>query len=168
MGGSLPGVVAVADVLSALLDQPYLVLGVIQTALLLAATVLLLYPVVAYARNVAYTEGLVALAVGLTLVTVANLVLLLPETTVRRAVPLVSLHPIVWSTAINFLAGVAGTTGVYFFAREFLPPTRDDGPNPDPDPDPEAEPVAGDDPGTTVAGFEAADDDATGGDDGGR
>ncbi len=166
MGGPLPGLLAVADVLSALLDQPYLVLGVVQTALLLAATVMLVYPVVAYARNVAYTEGLVALAVGLTLVTVANLVSFVPEATARRAVPLVSLHPVVWSTVINFLAGVAGTTGVYFFAREFLPPNRDRGPDPEPDPD--SDPTAPEDSPEPVAGFEGASDDRDGGDGSGR
>lgn len=110
----------VSDVASALADQPFLVVGVVQVALMLAATSLLLYPVVAYAQNVAYTEGLVGLAVGLTLTTVGNLVSFLPETTVRTVVPLVSLHPLVWSSVLNLLAGVSGTVGVYFFAREFV------------------------------------------------
>ncbi len=109
-----------SELASAVADQPFLVVGVVQTALLLAATLLLLYPVVAYARNVAYTEGLVGLAAGLTLTTVGNLVAFLPEATVREAVPLVSAHPLVWSTLLNLLAGVSGTVGVYFFAREFL------------------------------------------------
>lgn len=110
-----------AGVLSGLLDQPYLVVGIVQTAALVGATLLLLYPVVAYARNVAYTEGIVALAVGLALVSVANLVLLVPEATVRSAAPVVSPHPLVVSSVLNLLAGIAGTVGVYFFAREFLP-----------------------------------------------
>jgi len=116
-----------SDLASALADQPFLVVGVIQTALLLAATSLLVYPVVAYARNVAYTEGLVGLAAGLTLMTVGNLVGFLPEATVRAVVPLVSVHPLVWSALLNLLAGVCGTVGVYFFAREFLwADSRDD------------------------------------------
>lgn len=135
--------------LSGVLDQPYLLLGVIQTAALVAATLLLLYPVVAYAQNVAYTEGVVALAVGLTLVSLSNLVGLLPASTVRAAVPVVSPHPLVVTSALNLLAGLSGTVGVYFFAREFLPgrggPDRrfDDGDR--------ERPVAG--------GFESAGDD---------
>lgn len=108
-------------VLSGLLDRPYLLLGVVQTAALLAATLLLLYPVIAYAQNVAYTEGVVGLAVGLALVSLSNLVGFLPEPTVRTAVPLVSPHPIVVTSALNLLAGLSATVGVYFFAREFLP-----------------------------------------------
>lgn len=107
--------------LSGLLDRPLLAIGIVQTAALVGATLLLLYPVVAYARNVAYTEGIVALAVGLALVSVSNVVLLLPEATVRSAVPVVSPHPLVVSSTLNLLAGTAGTVGVYFFAREFLP-----------------------------------------------
>ena len=114
----LPGVVAL---LSGVLDQPYLAAAVVQTATLVAASLLLVYPVYAYAQNVAYTEGLVALAIGLLLVTVANLLSFVPAATVRRAVPGVSLHPLVWMSLLNLAAGISATVGVYFFAREFLP-----------------------------------------------
>jgi hypothetical protein len=136
-----------AGALSGLLDQPFLAVGVVQTAALVGATLLLLYPVVAYARNVAYTEGVVALAVGLALVSVSNVVTLLPEATVRSAVPVVSPHPLVVSSLLNLLAGTAGTVGVYFFAREFLPggerdrPVEEDSREPQP-----------------TGGFESADD----------
>lgn len=145
----------VSEAASALADQPFLVVGVIQVALLLAATLLLVYPVVAYAQNVAYTEGLVGLAAGLTLTTVGNLVTFLPEATVRTAVPLVSLHPLVWATLLNLLAGVAGTVGVYFFAREFLGTgSRRDLPTQSRDPA-DSRPAA-------EGGFETAGDGATG------
>lgn len=141
----------VTEFASTALERPYVALAVLQTAGLLAATALLLYPVYAYAENVAYAEGLVALAVGLTLLTVANLLSFVPEPTVRNAVPGVSLHPVVWMTAINLLAGISGTVGVYFFAREFLPGGAPATAGPTvqtPDEDPES--VPGD--------FEAADD----------
>lgn len=137
--------------LSGVLDQPYLLLGVVQTAALLAATLLLLYPVVAYAQNVAYTEGIVGLAVGLTLVSLSNLVGFLPEATVRAAVPLVSPHPLVVTTVLNLLAGLSGTAGVYFFAREFLP-GRDG-------PERRFDAGDGDDEGGATGGFETAGDD---------
>jgi len=114
-------VTGIVAVLSGLLDRPYLLLGVLQTAALVAATLLLLYPVVAYAQNVAYTEGVVALAVGLALVSLSNLVGFVPESTIRGAVPVVSPHPLVVTSVLNLLAGLSGTVGVYFFAREFLP-----------------------------------------------
>jgi len=112
---------AVAEFVSAAAERPFVTLGIVQTAALMAATLLLLYPVYAYGQNVAYTEGLVGLAVGLTLVTAANLLAFVSESTVRSAVPGVSLHPTVWMAAINLVAGLSGTVGVYFFAREFLP-----------------------------------------------
>lgn len=99
------------------LANPLEVLGVVQIAVLLASSLLLLYPVVAYAQNVAYTEGLVGLAVGLFLLTISNTFGLLVQYDV--------LAPALDSTAaitsvINLGASVDATIGVYYFARQFI------------------------------------------------
>lgn len=145
----------VAELLSSVAERPYLVIGIVQTAALGAASLLLLYPVYAYAQNVAYTEGVVGLAIGLFLVTVANLLSFVPEATARSAVPVVSLHPLVWTSIVNLVAGVAATVGVYCFAREFLP-TADGG----------VGTLTTDDEGDeeTAGGFEAAGDGGADGD----
>lgn len=99
------------------LANPLEVLGVVQIAVLLASSLLLLYPVVAYAQNVAYTEGLVGLAVGLFLLTISNTFGFLVQYDVL-APALDSTAAI--TTVINLGASVDATIGVYYFARQFI------------------------------------------------
>ncbi|NHN40421.1 hypothetical protein G9C85_02065 [Halorubellus sp. JP-L1] len=105
-----------------LASNPYQVLGAIQIAALLAASLLLVYPVVAYARNVAYTEGFVGLAVGFLLLTIANAFGLLLEHDVL-APGLDS--PVAVVSIVNLGASVSATIGIYHFARQFID-TSDD------------------------------------------
>jgi hypothetical protein len=137
-------------VVDAVTTQPLLAVGVVQAAMLLSATLMLLYPVYAYGQNVAYTEGVVALAVALVLVTVANLLGFLPDAAVESFVPVLDWDPLVWMTVVNLFASLSATTGVYFFAREFL---ATGAATDDLDPLPEDGAGAGD-----AVGFEAAAD----------
>lgn len=78
-----------------------------QTTMLVITSLLLVYPVVAYARNVAYTRGLLALA-GAFLVVTASYV---------ASVPLgLSLV----SAALDLVAALLAATGVWQFARPFV------------------------------------------------
>ncbi|WP_227130997.1 hypothetical protein [Halorubellus salinus] len=105
------------SVVDALLSNPYQVVAALQIAALLAASLLLVYPTVAYAQNVAYTEGLVGLTTGFVLLTVSNTVGLLIENDL--------IAPAVDSSAgitsiLNLGASVAATIGIYYFARQFI------------------------------------------------
>jgi len=104
-------------VVDLLANNPYQVLGAVQMAALLAASLMLVYPVLAYARNVAYTEGLVGLAVGFFLLTFSNLFGLLVDNDV--------LAPALDSSAgvrsiVNLGASVCALVGIYHFARQFV------------------------------------------------
>lgn len=138
-------------VVDAVTAEPFLAVGVVQAAMLLSATLMLLYPVYAYGQNVAYTEGLVGLAVALVLVTVANLLGFLPDGTVASLVPLLGWDGLVWMTVVNLFASVSATVGVYFFAREFIGSATDGGDFPTPPQDEAAD--------ADQVGFEAAPDD---------
>jgi hypothetical protein len=107
----------------AILNNPYQVLGAVQIAALLAASLLLVYPVYAYAQNVAYTEGFVGIAVGFFLLTLSNLLGLLIENDVL-APGLESSAAI--TAAMNLGASVAATIGIYYFARQFIQTNRSD------------------------------------------
>jgi hypothetical protein len=104
-------------IVDAILANPYQVLGAVQIAALLAASLLLVYPTIAYAQNVAYTEGLVGLATGFVLLTVSNTLGILIDHDV--------LAPAIESTAairaiMNLGASVVATIGIYYFARQFI------------------------------------------------
>jgi hypothetical protein len=147
-------------VVDAVTAEPFLAVGVVQAAMLLSATLMLLFPTYAYGQNVAYTEGLVGLAVALVLVTVANLLGFLPDGTMASLVPMLGWDALVWMTVVNLLASTSATVGVYFFAREFVGATDGSGAL--------RTPPADDDADTEPVGFEAAPDDAggaSGGDD---
>jgi len=108
------------SVVDAALSNPYQVLGIVQIAALLAASILLLYPTIAYAQNVAYTEGLVGLATGFVLLTVSNTLGFLIDNDV--------IAPAIESTAairsvMNLGASVVATIGIYYFARQFVQTT---------------------------------------------
>ncbi|MFD1645603.1 hypothetical protein [Haloarchaeobius litoreus] len=109
-------------VLEALLGNPRAVLSSVQIAALLAATGLLLYPVVTHAENVAYTEGLVGLAVALLLLTVSNCVGLLID---AGFVSFLDSSVFVRSV-VNLGASVSATVGIYYFARQFIDTSRDE------------------------------------------
>lgn len=122
------------SVVDAVLSNPYQMLGVVQIAALLAASVLLIYPTVAYAQNVAYTEGLIGLATGFVLLTISNTLGFLIDNDV--------IAPTIESTAairsiINLGASVVATVGIYYFARQFIQ--------------------------TTATGFETTDEETSGG-----
>ncbi|WP_435363968.1 hypothetical protein [Haloarchaeobius sp. DYHT-AS-18] len=104
-------------VLDLLLENPFQVVTAIHIALFLAASLLLLYPAIAYAQNVAYTEGIVGLSVGLFLVTVANVLGLLIE----YDIILPDLYSSFLVTSIlNLGASTCATIGIYYFARQFI------------------------------------------------
>ncbi|WP_162224164.1 hypothetical protein [Halorussus salinus] len=113
---------------------------VAQTTMLVLTSALLVYPVVAYARNVAHTRGLLLLGGAFLSLTVSYV----------ASVPLgMSLV----SSAFDFVASVLAAAGVWQFARPFL---RLDGhevgrPTGDGTPD--------DDPDDATGGFESAGDD---------
>jgi hypothetical protein len=78
-----------------------------QAVLLLLTSGLLVYPVVAYARNVAYTEGIIFLALAFFAVTLVGVFdFLLDATTLANAV--------------RALGGAFAFLGVWFFARDFI------------------------------------------------
>lgn len=122
------------SVVDVILANPYKLLGALQIAALLAASILLVYPTVAYAQNVAYTEGLVGLATGFVLLTVSNALGTLIDNDV--------IAPAIESTAairsiMNLGASVVATIGIYYFARQFIR--------------------------TTATGFESTDEERSGG-----
>lgn len=83
------------------------VVVIAQTAVLVAATALLAYPVVAYARNVAHPRGLLLLAGSfgtLTATYVATFVFSAP----------------VVSSALDLLSAVLAALGTWEFARPFV------------------------------------------------
>ncbi|WP_323676325.1 hypothetical protein [Halorubellus sp. PRR65] len=104
-------------VVDTLLANPYQVLAAVQIAALLAASALLAYPTVAYAQNVAYTEGLVGLATGFFLLTISNTVGVLIDADLLA--PAVD-HTAGITSIINLGASVAATIGIYYFARQFI------------------------------------------------
>lgn len=78
-----------------------------HTALLVLTSVLLLYPVLAYTRNVVYTEGFVLLALAFLILTFVNITDIVFG----------------WVTVANaarVLAAASGTAGVWYLAREFI------------------------------------------------
>lgn len=107
-------------VVDALLGHPRAVLSSLQIAALLASTGLLLYPVVTYAENVAYTEGLVALAAALLLLTLSNVFGLLID---AGYVPMLHSSLFVRSV-VNLGASCCATVGMYYFARQFIDTSR--------------------------------------------
>jgi hypothetical protein len=109
-------------VVDVLLGNPRAVLSSVQIAALLAATGLLLYPVVTHAENVAYTEGLVGLALALLLLTLSNFFGLLID---AGLVPFLDSSLFVRSV-INLGASISGTVGIYYFARQFIDTSRDE------------------------------------------
>ena len=111
-------------VVDVFLGNPRAVLSSVQIAALLAATGLLLYPVVAYGENVAYTEGLVGLALALLLLTLSNFFGLLID---AGLVPFLDRSVFV-RTVINLGASISGTVGIYYFARQFIDTSRDEFP----------------------------------------
>lgn len=105
------------SVVDAVLSNPQQVLRTVQIAALLATSLMLIYPVVAYARNVAYTEGFVGLATGFVLLTVSNTLSILIDNDVLAP----ELESSVAVTGIvNLGASVAATIGIYYFARQFI------------------------------------------------
>ncbi|WP_435358414.1 hypothetical protein [Haloarchaeobius sp. DFWS5] len=133
--------VALASLVDVFLANPEQGLVAVQIALLLSASLLLLYPVVAYAQNVAYTEGIVGLSVGLFLLTVSNVLGILIDADV--------IFPDIYSSllvtsVLNLGASVCATIGIYYFARQFI----------DTEPEPFETQTT-----TTEGGFEDADDD---------
>ena len=110
-------------VVDALLDHPQQLLMSVQIAMLLGASALLLYPVLAYAQNVAYTEGFVGLSVGLFLLTVSNSLGLL----IDSGVLLQSLESsVLIRSVLNLGASIAATVGTYSFARQFIDTTSNE------------------------------------------
>lgn len=85
------------------------VLLTVQTAVLVAISLAILYPVVAYSRSVLHTEAIVALAASTLLFTVGSLV----EQALGR--------PVV-AEGIYLLSAVAFGLAVWLFAREFVRP----------------------------------------------
>ena len=87
--------------------------GLSGALLLFIVSILIVYPLFAYARNVAYTEGLFLLAFGffaVTLITVFE----------------VLLHMDAAADALRVPAGIAALFGTWFFARDFVDVDRDD------------------------------------------
>lgn len=78
-----------------------------QTTLLVIVSFLLVYPVVAYAQNVAYTRGLVLLAGAFT-------------TLMLTYVASFVLHAEVLSAALDLTAAVLAALGTWRFARPFV------------------------------------------------
>ncbi|WP_158056895.1 hypothetical protein [Halorussus halophilus] len=78
-----------------------------ETTAMVVASLLLVYPVVAYARNVAYTRGLLLLAASFLTVTVSYVVWAI-------------FHMNVLSSALDLLAAVVTAAGIWQFARPFV------------------------------------------------
>lgn len=101
------------------------VLALLDALTLTVTSLLLVYPVVRYAANVAHTRGFLALAAAFFLLTVAAVDGLLFGASLR-------------ASAVVFLASLCGLVGTASFARPFcsLPTwlTNDDDANPGPEP----------------------------------
>ncbi|MFP4632542.1 MAG: hypothetical protein ACLFMT_03790 [Halobacteriales archaeon] len=80
---------------------------VFHTGLLVVTSLLLVYPLLAYARNVAYTEGLASLATAFFMITAVII------TDFWLDMP-------VASNLARFLAAAAAFVGIWFFARDFV------------------------------------------------
>lgn len=78
-----------------------------QAVVLVATTVLIVYPVVAYARNVAYTEAFVFLALSLVSLTVVGIL----DFLFAAHTP---------ANVVRLLGGAFAFAGVWFFARDFI------------------------------------------------
>jgi hypothetical protein len=76
-------------------------------------SLIIVYPLLAYARNVAYTEGLFLLAIGFFLVTAIT-------------VFEVALDMDAVADTLRVPAGVAALTGTWFFARDFVDLSQND------------------------------------------
>lgn len=85
------------------------VLFTVQTAVLVAISLAILYPVVAYSRSVLHTEAIVALAASTLVFTVGSLV----EQALGRPVA---------AEGIYLLSGIVLCLAVWLFAREFVRP----------------------------------------------
>jgi len=83
----------------------YLLLG--QAVVLLVTSLLLVYPVVAYARNVAYTEALVSLALAFFTVTLVGVLDFV-------------FHATTAANVLRLLGGALALIGVWLFARDFI------------------------------------------------
>lgn len=79
-----------------------------HSALLLVTALLLVYPLVAYAQNVAYTEGFVLLALGFLTFTVSYVLGTFQVGTDAMR------------SGLSFFAAVFATVGIWSFAREFV------------------------------------------------
>lgn len=87
--------------------------GFSAAGLLLLVSVIIVYPLFAYARNVAYTEGLFLLASGFFLVTAVTVFeVVFPADAV--------------ADALRVPAAVAALTGTWYFARDFVDVHGDD------------------------------------------
>ncbi|MFC4551853.1 MULTISPECIES: hypothetical protein [Halorussus] len=80
---------------------------ILETTALVIASLLLVYPVVTHARNVAHTRGLLLLAAAFLLVTASYV----------AAVP---LHRPLVSEALEFVASLFAAAGIWQFARPFV------------------------------------------------
>ncbi|WP_435178327.1 hypothetical protein [Halorussus sp. AFM4] len=80
---------------------------VAQTATLVVTSLLLAYPVVAYARNVAYTRGLLLLASAFFVVTAAYTAAVL-------------FHNSLVSEALDLAAALLAAAGTWQFARPYV------------------------------------------------
>ncbi|MDY7080906.1 MAG: hypothetical protein SXQ77_00505 [Halobacteria archaeon] len=80
---------------------------VAQTVLLILTAFLILYPLVAYSRNIAYTQGFVFLAAALLLYTMSNVAEYILLNTLLAHLS-------------RALAAVMVAAGVWYFARDFI------------------------------------------------
>ena len=78
-----------------------------ETTAMVIASLLLVYPIVAYARNVAYTRGLLLLAVSFLTITVSYIVHIIYQMGLLSA-------------ALDLIAAVVAAAGVWQFARPFV------------------------------------------------
>jgi hypothetical protein len=80
----------------------------LNAVLLLATSLLLLYPLVTHAQNVAYTEGVVLLSLSLFVFTASY------------ALGVLGLWTLAGRAGLNLVATVLLTAGVWQFAQEFV------------------------------------------------
>lgn len=88
--------------------NPLGVIALVDVLILLVTSLLLVYPVVRHADNVAHSSGFVALAVAFLLLTAA-------------ATDAFLVGPGLRNTALGFFASLAALAGTWVFARPFLP-----------------------------------------------
>lgn len=88
--------------------NPLGVIALVDVLILLVTSLLLVYPVVRRAHNVAHRSGFVALAVAFLLLTAA-------------ATDAFLVGPGLRTTALGFFASLAALAGTWVFARPFLP-----------------------------------------------